>query len=86
MRLNDFIENYICKNSLIRLWEVLPKEEGFGYKMICDNEGNSVCMEHEILNKKVWQSNYSENEVIGVNDIYVDGFYREAINIVIKTK
>ena len=80
MNLNTFIRNFVCPNSLIRLW--VPNDKESGYKML-SNE-NNVCMEWEITKKQHWMSNYGHCEVIGVKDIYVDDFYREAINIVIK--
>lgn len=43
-------------------------------------------MEWEILNNECWQSEYGDCRVIGVKDICVDGFYREAINIVVEVK
>lgn len=85
MKLEDFISNYVCQNSLIRLWK--PTKEG--HQMIYKEDKNKpnniddVCMEWQLLTDKVWQSEYKDCQVIGVNDISVDGFYREAINIVI---
>lgn len=87
MKLRDFISSFVCINSLVRLWK--PTKEG--HEMICKkdeskpNNIDDVCMEWEILKNKCWQSKYGECKVIGVKDIYVDGFYREAINIVIET-
>lgn len=81
MELNEFIEKYVCKNSLIRLWTPIKG----GHKMIYNKEcDNSVCMEWEILKGSVWQSVFRTHKVIGVKDIYVDDFYREAINVVIE--
>lgn len=83
LKLKEFVEKFICPNSLIRLWKPLPKEEGYGHEMLrC--EDREVGMNHAIIKNKGWQSIYNDYEVIGVNDIYCDGFYREAINIVIK--
>jgi hypothetical protein len=36
-----------------------------------------------LVQGKVWQSEYSNYEVVGVKDIVVNDFYREAVNIVI---
>lgn len=90
MKLNAFVRKYICSNTLIRLW--VPVSGG-GHRMLYRYDekkpGNvdDVCMEHELLSSKSWQSQYSLCEVIGVTDIVVaDGFYREAVNIVIKPK
>lgn len=35
------------------------------------------------MDKEVWQSNYKNVKVVGVKDIFTNGFYREAINIVL---
>ena len=44
-------------------------------------------MEHELLSSKSWQSEYTLCEVVGVTDIVVrNGYYPEAVNIVIKPK
>ena len=90
MELKTFVRKYICSNTLIRLWVPTSDE---GYRMLCRfNEkkpGNidDVCMEHELLSSKSWQSQYSLCEVIGVTDIVVrNSFYPEAVNIVIKPK
>ena len=90
MKLKTFVRKYICSNTLIRLW--VPTSDG-GHRMLCRfNEkkpGNidDVCMEHELLSSKSWQSQYSLCEVIGVTDIVViNSFYPEAVNIVIKPK
>lgn len=84
--LKDFIERYIVPNSLIRLW---TKHENGGHEMIYKedpskpNNIDDVCMEWQLIQNKVWQSFYKDCKVIGIKDICVDGFYREAINIVI---
>lgn len=81
MRLKDFVDTFICRNTVIRLWTV--DENHKGYKMIF-REDDSVCMEWELLEDKVWQSEYNNCIVIGVKDIVVDDLYREAVNIVIE--
>lgn len=90
MKLNTFVKKYICPNTLIRLW--VPASGG-GHRLLYrvdeKKPGNidDVCMEHELLSSKSWLSQYSSCEVIGVTDIlFVDGFYQEAVNIVIKPK
>lgn len=80
--LEEFILRFVLPNTLIRLW--VPVRGG--HVMLQVDGKNSVCMEHEILNNKVWQSDYKEYKVLGVNDILVDDFYKEAVNIVIKSK
>jgi uncharacterized protein YjcR len=78
MSLKEFIEKFVCKNTLIRLWK---PAKGW-HEMIC-REDKCVCMEWELVQGKVWQSEYSNYEVVGVKDIVVNDFYREAVNIVI---
>lgn len=79
MKLNDFIEKYICVNSVVRLW--VPFK--VGYKMIVSPYGQETCMEHEIINNKVWHSRFKGCEVIGITDIVCERS-PEAINIVVK--
>lgn len=85
MKLDEFIDKFICPNTLIRLWVHLGNSQ---YRLLTHNvanKQNDVCMEHEIINNKTWQSDYKDKYVIGVTDIDChDSFYREAINIVIK--
>ena len=90
MKLNTFVRKYVCSNTLIRLW--VPASGG-GHRMLCKYDekkpGNidDVCMEHELLSTKSWQSKYSLCEVIGVTDIVVThSHFPEAVNIVIKPK
>lgn len=78
MKLKVFIEKFVCKNTLIRLWEPIKG----GNKMIVKDD-KTVCMEWELLQDKVWQSEYGNCEVVGVTDILVNDFYKEAVNIVI---
>lgn len=88
MKLRDFISNFVCSNSLVRLWKPIRGGHEIVYKKDGGRPGklDDVCMEWELLKNKRWQSEYGDCRVIGVNDICVDGFYREAINIVIETK
>ena len=87
MILKDFIEQFIWPNSLIRLWK--PHIEG-GHEMIYKEDKSKpgdideVCMEWEILDGSDWRAEYANTEIIGVTDIVCEGFYREAINIVLK--
>lgn len=88
MKLKEFVEKFICKNSLIRLWIPIKGGHQLIYKNIIDLDfkkvdEKSVCMEHQLIKNKVWQSKYNNCKVIGIKDIVVDDFYREAINIVI---
>lgn len=85
MKLKEFIEKFICRNTLIRLWFTHDS----GHIMVTDQSEkdmlhNGVCMDWEMINGKVWQSKYLNCKVIGVTDILVDSFYKEAVNIVIE--
>lgn len=88
MKLREFVSKFVCRNSLIRLWkqnedgsyEFLYKEDERKHGMV------AICMEWQLLDNKVWQSYFNDCEVIGVKDIVVDDFYREAINIVVDVR
>lgn len=90
MKLNEFIKEFVCLNTLIRLWYKTPNE--YGHTMISEgtmrmNNGglnNQVCMDWQITSGKCWMSKYGNCKVVGVTDIVVDGFYKEAVNIVIE--
>ena len=80
MKLKEFVEKYVYKNTLIRLW--VPMEDNKnGFIMIREGD-NEVCMEHALLNDRCFQSKYKDCEFIGVTDIYCE-HYCEAVNIVI---
>lgn len=75
MNLKNFINQFICHNTLIRLWY---KADTAGYIEVI--EGDKPKMEHEWV-----KTEYANNLVIGVTDIlYVKSHYVEAVNIVIK--
>ena len=84
MSLKDFIEKFVGRNSLIRLWCM---HKNGGYQMISsflppNERGSGVCMEWQIL-KGLQYKEYLNNNVLFVKDIVVDKF-EEAINIVIE--
>jgi iron uptake system EfeUOB component EfeO/EfeM len=78
VELKEFVEKYICKNTIIRLWKPIKG----GHEMLHQKNDKEVCMEWELLKNEVWQSKYNENKVVGITDIITDT-YREAVNIVI---
>ena len=83
MKLKEFVEKFVCKNSFIRLWTPVNS----GYKIIHgddDNDDDDYCVEWQLISCLAWQSKYNDCEVIGIKDAEADGFYREVINIVIK--
>lgn len=78
MTLKEFIEKFVCKNTLIRLWT----EHKGGHKMIhCGDE--EVSMEWQTLKGESFQSAFLDREVIGVKDILCET-HIDAVNIVIK--
>ena len=79
MILKDFNENFICKNSIIRLWY---PDKG-GHKLVIPDDKKSVCMEWELNRHSVYKK-YANNNVIGITDIVTNGSFPEAINIVIE--
>ena len=79
MTLELFAKTLICDNTLVRLWF----ETVDGYKQITNDDGREVGMEWEIISGKGWQAKYAHHLVIGVKDIYCEGPYVEAVNIVI---
>lgn len=80
MILKEFVENYICKNSIIRLWY----ENDGGYKLVIPNDKESAIMEWEIKQDSPKYGKYFNHKVIGVTDICTNGSSPEAINIVIE--
>lgn len=78
MKLKEFIEKFVCANTIVRLWKPIKG----GHKMLGRDTDEHICMEWELLKGSVWQSNYLDCEVEGVTDIITDSC-REAVNIVI---
>lgn len=73
MKLKDFIENFIGKNTLVRLWY----KTATGGHIMADN---NVLMEWEVM-----KGEYSEHTVLYVKDILIpDATHSEAVNIVIE--
>lgn len=79
LTLKEFVEQFTCPNTMIRLWF---KKNNFCYSLIKDSV-DDVIMNHALLKGVGIELKYLESKVIGVNDILVDGRYPEAVNIVI---
>lgn len=79
MILEDFVKQFICKNTIIRLWYPCHR----GHEMICEDLEDEICMEWQLLGGFCWQSKYLDCRVIGVTDIVVEDSYPEAVNIVL---
>lgn len=85
MILKDFIEQFVEKNTLIRLWYKV--KGGYSAVYYTGERFDSVSMEWETLKGEGKYGEYMDNEVIGVTDILVTKTnYPEAVNIVIKEK
>lgn len=75
--LKEFLEEYVCSNTMIRLWKNTNKHEKF-----CLFDDCKPVMEWELK----WDDRYEDfrnMKVIGVTDILCDT-YPEAVNIVVK--
>lgn len=79
MTLREFVEMYVCKNTIIRLWTPI----GGGHRLLGEDGSKDTCMEWELLKGQVWQSQYNNCEFVGVTDI-VTRNCMEAVNLVIK--
>ena len=77
MTLAEFIKQFVCPNTMIRLWV----EAVGGHRLLTDGD-SEINMEWEILNDSDWGSAFKDWFVIGVTDILCDS-YKEAVNIVI---
>jgi len=73
MKLKEFIEKFVEKNTLVRLWY----KEKSGHRQVI--ESDKPKMEWDLA-----RGEFKDREVIGVTDILVTGHYSEAVNIVIK--
>ena len=82
MILKEFLETFICRKSVIRLW--YPTKGGS--EMVPDSVScNDVSTEWSTLRGEGIYKKYLNHKVIGVTDILVTrGNYTEAINIVIE--
>lgn len=85
MLLEGFIEEFVCKNTLIRLWYKCEKGKNCSYVPVIESEEDVVSMEWSTLKGEGPFKNLLSNKVIGVVDILVrDSNYSEAVNIVIE--
>lgn len=79
MTLKPFLEKFVRKGSLIRLW-VRDKQTG-GHTMIISPNNKKVWSEWDVRNGN-WPSLFADKPVLYLADILCDS-YPEAINIVI---
>lgn len=77
MKLGEFIENFVAKNTLVRLWKPIDKDKPYGDKVMLSHK---PVMEWEI--QRIGK--LAAERVIFVTDIFCKEC-REAVNIVIQT-
>jgi len=76
MILKDFIKEFVCPNTLIRL-HYKSEIRGISFE--------SANNEEPEMEWKLVDSEFANSEVIGVTDIlYLNDHYSEAVNIIIK--
>ncbi len=76
MELKEFIESFIRRNSIIRLW--YPNKSG--HEMATEE----VSMEWSVLRGDSAFKRFENHKVLGIASICTGGSYPEAINIVIE--
>ena len=77
MKLKEFLEEYVCSNTMIRLWKNINKHE-----RLCLFDECKPVMDWELK----WDDRYEKYrnmKVIGVTDILCETYY-EAVNIVVE--
>lgn len=79
MKLWEFIERYVYKNTILRIWT----DMGDGTKKLLWDGKQECCMEWEILRDECYQSKYKECRILGVTDIVCDTT-KESVNLVIE--
>jgi len=80
MTLKEFIDEYIERNSMVR---ILYKDNPGSYRILL-NDWDEVSMEWEIVKGQGRYAAYANHKVIGIACISVTGPYSSAINIVIE--
>ena len=81
MKLKDFVNKFVCENTIIRLW--CPVYGAYRMISISDNDP-SLCMGSELLNGEAWQSKYNNCEVVGVRTMDTLYYNKGVVNIIIK--
>ena len=83
MILKEFIEQFVEKNTLIRLWFKVS----WGHNAVVSGIEDVVAMEWATLKGEGPYGEYLDHEIIGVTDILIiDTAHPDAVNIVIKEK
>lgn len=77
MKLKEFLELYVCSNTMIRLWKNINKHERW-----CLFDECKPVMDWELKRDERYEE-FRNMEVIGVTDILC-GTHFEAVNIVVK--
>lgn len=82
MTLDKFIENFVCRNTTIRLWQVQEDGTHTVVRDEWDENRRSWFMEWEMFKNDSFLNLYAGAKVMGVTDI-LDLEHPDAVNIVI---
>lgn len=77
MSLREFIKEYVCANTMIRLWINID-----GYRRLCLFDDCKPVMSWELEDSTEYEK-IRNMKVVGVTDILCDTYY-EAVNIVVE--
>jgi hypothetical protein len=77
MSLREFIKEYVCANTMIRLWINID-----GHGRLCLFDDCKPVMSWELEDSTEYEK-FRNMKVVGVTDILCDTYY-EAVNIVVE--
>lgn len=77
MKLKEFLKEYVCPNTMIRLWKNVN-----GHERLCLFDECKPVMDWELMSDNRYEK-HRNLKVIGVTDILCETCY-EAVNIVVE--
>lgn len=77
MKLKEFLKEYVCPNTMIRLWKNINRHE-----RICLFDECKPVMDWELKENREYEK-YRNMKVVGVTDILCETYF-EAVNIVVE--
>ena len=77
MKLKEFLKEYVCPNTMIRLWKNIN-----GHERLCLFDECEPVMDCELMQDNRYEK-HRNLKVIGVTDILCETYY-EAVNIVVE--
>lgn len=77
MSLREFIKEYVCANTMIRIWINID-----GHGILCLFDDCKPVMSWELEDSTEYEK-FRNMKVVGVTDILCDTYY-EAVNIVVE--